>query len=88
MESELGLQIKVNQNNRRLEKDADRRKDDEYLQEFKDRKDLTKHYATAGNIGKVDGPTKEEIAKKANDIQQMKEVWKRSQEVNLLKNKI
>ena len=63
-------------------------KDDEYLEGFVDRKDLDVYYATVGNIGKVDGMSKEQISKKHNEIQHMKEVWKKAKEVQELKIKL
>ena len=39
--------------------------DDEFLSGWHDRKDLSQHYATIGNIGKVVGPTREEVESKS-----------------------
>jgi len=38
--------------------------DDEFLSGWHDRKDLNQHFATIGNIGKVAGPTREEVESK------------------------
>ena len=63
-------------------------KDDEYLEEFKDRKDLDAYAATTGNVGKVDGHSKQQIERRAGEMRHLKEVWKRTQEVQGLKNKL
>ena len=42
-----------------------RKLDDEFLSGWLERKDVSQHYATIGNIGKVAGPTREEIENKS-----------------------
>ena len=62
--------------------------DDDYLDGWKERKDIENYVATSGNIGMVDGPSREEIEKKSNEIKHLKEVWQRSKDVQLLKKNI
>jgi hypothetical protein len=63
-----------------------RKLDEEFLSGWKDRKDLDhEHYATIGNIGKVAGPTREEIDNKARQFGLMKEIWDKTAKVAKIK---
>ena len=62
--------------------------DQEYLLGFKDRKDVPKFTAGAGNIGKIDGLSAEQIKRKELDHLMMQEVWKRTRDVKNLKKEI
>ena len=68
LERDLRHQIEYKKRRNRLDRVEDMIKDDEYLEGFVDRKDLDVYYATVGNIGKVDGMSKEQISKKHNEI--------------------
>ena len=46
------------------------------------------HYATIGNIGKIDGPTRESQNIKDNEIVKMKEVWQKTKIVKQLKESL
>ena len=41
----------------------------------KDVIDPSQHYATSGNLGKMDGPNRQDHLNKVRDVKQMKEVW-------------
>lgn len=72
----------------RMEKIEDLVRDEEYLSGWKERKDVQGHIATGGNLGMVDGPSKEQIEKKDNEIVYMKELWQKSKDIQTLKKKM
>ena len=59
--------------------------DDEFLSGWHERKDLSQHYATIGNIGKVAGPTREEVESKSRQATMMKEIWEKTAKVARIK---
>ena len=79
MQKALHDQIKSGQKHQTTFDKTEADKDLQFLTGWGTRREIKgQHYATSGNLGKLEGPTQKEHDRKESEMLQMKEVWQKA----------